>query len=1302
MIGQGSPRSSRARRAGWLARLFGAARIALLVIALSSVTAASALAAEPSMRLRLEWGGGAAQRWEGSVTVAEGAPSESNPLGIEADEPGSMWITGNRLEMRARSARSYDGVDVTVSGPLTSTLQLKLGARGAEPALDVNIPLSQLAHEPYSAQIDETGNRLLIRRAPGDALRVKLAQDTVIYSPGEIANVEVMPHMLSAGAPARVRLVSQLFVARSSRDPLWSNEREVDLTAEGFSNDPIVLPVRLPATEGVYDLRITVHRRALPNRLGWKQTVDERKVQLVVLGSRRPLTDGAAPLPAVAETLFELDPANPRWWERLNVPAMPGLGRGPLGNGDAAPWQHPLGQLIQLGPGAREPETSWEAFPLPISKPGQPHIVEVEYPTDVPQTLGVSIVEPNVAGKVTPIGLDSGVYLPDESAGSEPRLARHRLIFWPRTKAPLLVLTNQRQGSRSVFGKVRVLGPKASVAAPLGRDTSRAAYLPPAFTSAPGGNRLLAGYFDRPLFPENFSATEGLDEWSGRGLDDWVTFYEGATRLIEYLQHVGHNGLILTVLADGSTIYPSQLVEPTTRYDTGGFFISGQDPVRKDVLELLMRLFDREGLQLTPAVQFSAPLPALEALRRESDRAAVGIELVGPTGKRWLDDHEARKGLAPYYNPLDPRVQEAMLDVLGELAERYGRHPSFQALGVQLSADGYAQLPGVDCAYDERTVGRFIQESGLTALEPLSHAERVKQIAGAQRAAWIKWRSQEIAKLHQQMQAEVARAKAGPARLYLLGAHMFERPDIEQALRPTLPRGAGAPQAMVALGVDPANYAGAPHITLLRPNLSAPPGSLAGQAAMHELNQSTELDRALVTDHTSGALFFHEPRQLRLPSFDARSPFKGTTALFVSQLSPAGSSNRQRLAHAIATLDAAALVDGGWLLPLGEEESLVDLVAAYRELPAARFETVKGTTQPVTIRTHATPQGTYVYLVNDSPWKTRATIELQVPAKCRFDRFGKLRKLPPIQASDAPQSWVVDLEPYELLAGRFGAAAVQMRNPRVTLPAEVENDLYVRIRDLGERVAAVQQPPTVENAGFESPPTTAGTLMGWELRDPRGATAVLDAEEKFAGSHSLRLTSTQAASVASAPITTLHSGRLSVFVHLRVADPARQPPLRLAISGRWKGQDYYRYAPVGADTAAKPIGTEWTQYLFSVRDLPAEDLTDLRVRFDLMGPGEVWIDEVELREFSDDDVRELKKMITVAGYTLESRQFADCHQLLDGYWPRFLIANVPLTQGPVTPPPAGPTPTDTTPPVEVETKPGIFDRVRRSLPTILR
>ena len=84
---------------------------------------------------------------------------------------------------------------------------------------------------------------------------------------------------------------------------------------------------------------------------------------------------------------------------------------------------------------------------------------------------------------------------------------------------------------------------------------------------------------------------------------------------------VGYGGLMLSVFADGSTIYPSAVVEPTPRYDTGTFLAGGQDPMRKDVLEMLLRLFDREGLSLVPAVEFASPLPELEAVLRRGGPA---------------------------------------------------------------------------------------------------------------------------------------------------------------------------------------------------------------------------------------------------------------------------------------------------------------------------------------------------------------------------------------------------------------------------------------------------------------------------------------------------------------------------------------------------------------------------------------------------------------------------------------------------------------------------------------------------------
>ncbi len=173
-----------------------------------------------------------------------------------------------------------------------------------------------------------------------------------------------------------------------------------------------------------------------------------------------------------------------------------------------------------------------------------------------------------------------------------------------------------------------------------------------------------------------------------------------------------------------------------------------------------------------------------------------------------------------------------------------------------------------------------------------------------------------------------------------------------------------------------------------------------------------------------------------------------------------------------------------------------------------------------------------------------------------------------------------------------------------------------------------------------------------------------------------------------------------VLAWLRVADAGRQPPLRLALGGRLNGQDYYRYALVGAGPTAKKIGTQWSPYIFPVQDLPAEGLSDLRVRFDLMGAGEVWIDDVELREFSDDELKELARLITSALYRLRNDQLSDCQRLLDSYWPRYLTANVPLVRSSLTAKPRfEPPPSET---AEPEARTGLLDRFRRSLPEFLR
>ena len=101
------------------------------------------------------------------------------------------------------------------------------------------------------------------------------------------------------------------------------------------------------------------------------------------------------------------------------------------------------------------------------------------------------------------------------------------------------------------------------------------------------------------------------------------------------------------------------------------------------MLELLLRLFDRDGNKLIPALQFSTPLPALEAVLREEDPQISGVALVGADGEHGLRASDAARA-APYYNPLNPHVQEAMLAVVREVVKRYGQHPSFAGLAVEL------------------------------------------------------------------------------------------------------------------------------------------------------------------------------------------------------------------------------------------------------------------------------------------------------------------------------------------------------------------------------------------------------------------------------------------------------------------------------------------------------------------------------------------------------------------------------------------------------------------------------------------
>ena len=1307
MVGQGCPKIWRPGGAPRTRKVVGVAIGAALLLVMATTAPVHAVEAT----LRIEWGGAMSQ-WKGTIAIHGGTLSNLRPLGQDPDEPGSMWIERGMIQVRQPSGRVYDGLDVTVRAEENARLTLQLGPLvGKEVGQLIEIPLRDVLRERYTTRLDPAGNRIVIRRAPGDNLRVRLSRDSLVFTPGEKFSFRLQPDVPGAEPGSTIQIKVQLTAARDTKS-LWSGVYPFKVPAVGEAVPDIAIDVPPLDAEGVFDLSIAVHPQGFAQRFVPAKPLAERKVQFVVLASQ------VAPVPLDHGSTWvrslEIDSAKSKWWERLPTwsqwQRIPGVPDGPLSSGDTEFWKHPLATFVRLAPNKNRAAASWQAYRLSVKRPGTPHLLEVEYPSDVAQHLGISIVEPNAAGMATSTGQDSGVYVSEQFVEQAPKMMRHRLIFWPKTKAPLLLLVNRRPDVPALFGKIFLsAGPdRLPRALPAGHNIDE---------------RLLAAYFDRPSLTENFSATEVLDTAAGQSLDDWQTFYQAGVRLVDYLNHVGYNGLMVAVLADGSTIYPSRLLQPTPLYDTGVWASNARDPVRKDVLELLLRLFDRDGLKLVPALGFTTPLPALETMRRKSSAVTTGIEWVDASGKTWLEQNRPDRGLAPYYNLLNEQVQEAVLDVVREVLARYAGHTSFQGLALQLSANGYAQLLGPEWGLDDDTIGRFGRDTGVTV--PGEGPDRFRQRAEfllgrdqrKQREAWLTWRAGVIAKFHQRIAEEIAQARPA-AKLYLATAQMFDSPEFKHLLQPKLPRRTNLHQMMRRVGIQTELYHDHPGIVLLRPQYISPPAPLSVQAIDIEINAAIESDRTLLAAPSPGSLLFHRAQRLRLPTFDAKSPFEKQYPYteLVAQPLPSGAANRRRFVHDLAKVDSLAIFDGGYLLPRGQENALRPLIRVYRQLPATGFTTISSSRQPITVRSLSRVNETLIYLVNDAPWPVEVMLPLEASADCLITRLGESMHVRPLdQGKDGPH-WKVSMQPYDLVAARLNEPGVRAKQPRVQVSAAVYDALDRRVDELAARARALPGQlllDVLQNPGFELP-DDGRAIPGWKLvRALPGVDAQIDGamfhsnpQMGFAGRQSVRLSSRQGtALLRSEPFPVPKSGRVAVFVWLRTNPAAAQSPLHLGLEGLHGSRNYYRPAILnrGADPQHQ-LQREWKQYVFRADDLAIKGLDEIRLRFDLMGPGEVWIDDVQLYDnlqFDSNEEIELSKIIFSADRAHKDGELGDCLRLLEGYWPRFLVENVPMPAGPIArsaqhPPRPKPIP------AQPKEKPGMIDRMKGLVPKFLR
>ena len=1219
--------------------------------------------AQPTMRLRLTFGGGRPRVWTGWITLSDGQFRRPQLLGLEPDEPGSMAIGVRVIQIRQPSSRSYDGLDIDVSAPLDAVLRVRLSATDTPgDKRDFQFTLSDLIDgvHPTAQQgagaLDELGNRIVVSRAPGDRLRVLYDREALVFAPEEVFRYAVAPHLLSVGGNQDLLLKTRITSRLSGRE-VFTREQGVK-TNEGGAIDAIgPLEFTIPPGDDVYELTVSLSKPRLldplvpTNPLTSTQPILQRRLQFVAIDPSAGSTLSAMPRKLLVD---ELDPTSAEWGERMaRLPLLkrvPRLQQGKLSHGKSAVAQHLGQQWIQLAPDA------WQAHPLSVESPGAPHVIEVEYPSDIPQTLGISLIEPNSVGKIAPLGVDTAVQVDAPSAGVKPAVARHRLVFWPKTKTPIVLLTSHDSQRSAIYGKIRV---QRRTLVPLANPA----------ISDDEQQRLIAAWLDKPLLPEMFGATDAADRATARSLDDWRTFYEASTRFAQHLEYAGYNAAVVPAWCEGSALYPSNLLQPTPKYDTGVFLSEGQDPQRKDVLELLLRQFDRAGLTLMPSLQFNTPLPELEALRGGDPRTRVGLELIGRDGRTVIAQFGTQGGLGTYYNPLDLRVQAAMTAVVRELAARYGHHPSFGGVVIQLSPRGYAMLPGDAWGFDDRTFARFVADTGVE--DPGAGANRLNERAAwcnaEGREAWLAWRARQLTALYSAMGAEVRRINP-EAKLVLAGSEMLDGDTLRRALRPSL---ASQPtsesqirEALLEIGIDPQLLAADPGLALVAPQ----PEISAGGPVTSDDWDAAAVDLLHRQLGATGSLSFQAPITRRIASFDAASPFgqENTYTWLAAQVSRSGDAHRQRWIRCLTPTDRTMIFDGGWMLPRGQEDAVGDVAQSLAQLPPRSMTTapLNPATQPVILRTATGENGTVVYLLNNSPWPVKARVNVQAQPQWRVRSLvgeGAVGK------RESKIAWSVKLPPYGIVAGEFDQPGVKLQVDEVTLPGDLRPMLYEKVQDIRARSASLitLEPRDAVNMNFELPPDETGNINGWVHARGEGVDVALVDSGNDNSPRALRVVSRRPEVwVRSAPIDPPTTGRIAVWARLRMPEGNPQPRLRLAIEARvgppGRRQPYYRFASVGAGVASAATGSNWARFILHIDDLPREEMDEFRIGFDLMGAGEVWIDDVEIFDasFTEKEQFQISRLIAAADYHLREENIAAAAQVLDGYWPRFLQEHV--------------------------------------------
>ncbi len=1242
-----------------------------------------------AFELRIVWGGGTARSFQGTISIEDGAIKLVRNLSLQADSIGSISApNAATLEVNGHSASTFGGADVSILGALTSRITVRFTNPTTNQPLEHSFLVSEVLGDRWLRKLDDQGNRVAAERQMQDRLRVRPSQPVSIYQPSSTWMGTLSGYR--CGLPAGEYQLSTRLLDQNNSDAIISeDEKTVTIDDQGGFNVSS-LEVPLPQIESSYSIEFSlVRKRFLQSFVRSSETL-KRRLDLVVF-------DKAAPSQRITgwTPVATIRPLDSQWWNAGSWFAPIGsaqslgslasfseAGKRPVSHGSQATRKVDDKDCLTLGPSA------WQAYPLAVDLPGEPHRLRVRVPKDRAQQLVISIRDFHENGEPTTLNVDSGIVLGERQASAQANdkahWAEHEVIFWPRSSKPIVLMLNASNHEEAAFGEVQLEVAQRQLIEPF--QGSGQATKVNAGSNAP---RMTALYLTKPLVADAFGAQRKVDPITKRALDSWLTWQQSCTRIAQYMQVAGYNTLVLNVASDGGSVLPISQLEATTRFDSGTFFSDGRSPEIKDFVELLCNHLDRSGLQLILSMNLNSPLPGLSKWEIDDSKNA-GLVQTNLEGKNWPAESE-QSHRRILYNPLHARVQTELEQIIRSVSNRYAGHPCFKGVTLELGESSHVIFAGDRWGYDDATLRKYesATQSKLPTRDALPSA-----MQGALRLAFLNWRARELSEFHVRL-ADIVRSAKADAKLFLNPVALWQRqPSQEEYVDPTA-ASRNLSDTLLSAGIDAGSLKPHTHIAILRGQSECALGSDLERAWLSRAASDAGLLYASL-GNTSGTVQLHKPIGIVIPeaqklqSFGAMETQQAPAVAHPTWCYPIaanlGPEIRKGLIEQLYREDSLLVADGTWMPPQGDTTQLAMFRRTLTELPNVPMQTVKIDRDDSNVRLRSVKVGsdTYLQLINNASWTEQVTMDVKIAAINGVYEVLGGRELKILGDANSSQSssrvdangtrmstvWQFEIPPYDLIAFKITDPQFKLNSfihsPDPSLIAEMKSE----IDDLENMMALVSDTARAESldvlGGDFEQWVDGGRPLGWTVSTLPQVSIRQESSLPHSGSSCVLIENRNQSQVSawmqSEKIRIPESGRLVVTAWVRVPAAGKQPQvLRLSLIGRTHdGRRYQRSHQFGPQPAGAEIAIDWGKrpVTLFVTDLPSADLAELYVAFDLVGPGRVWVDDIQAQEayLSPDERIQIRGQIFLAKEKLRDNNAYPAEQVLSSHLARYLAS----------------------------------------------